>query len=163
MFFFPSLTVNRYGSVPRGSLIAFCFGCMSCCWNSCGKLRRDAFLSEWAPALLDPVTVCVTQYVMLTPQSVLRHAVTQWIIQTKTEACSASGSVLTPLAHMVLLQDTVKKHLCWNKEEGPTMAWHYRGRGWLCLQSVLALMPQSWANDRQFPTPPIPGVPPGRW
>lgn len=37
--------------------------------------------------------------------SVLRHAVTQGITQTEMEAQSASGSVLTPVTHMVLLQD----------------------------------------------------------
>lgn len=36
----------------------------------------------------------------------LRHAVTQGITQTKMDAHSASESVLTPVTHMVLLQDT---------------------------------------------------------
>lgn len=33
--------------------------CLSCSWNSCGKLRRDAFLSESVSALPDPVIMCV--------------------------------------------------------------------------------------------------------
>lgn len=51
-FSFPILTVNRYGSGPRGLFIYLKFGCMSCCWNYHGKFSRDAFVS--ALAFSDP-------------------------------------------------------------------------------------------------------------
>lgn len=84
-FSFPILTVNRYGSGPRGSLIyLFIYFHLAACHvaeivmeNSAGMLLYQRWLFQTQGMR------GVTQYAKLFPWSVPRHAVTQWITQRR--------------------------------------------------------------------------------